>query len=143
MYCDLLEDLPDIARDGRKAAVVVDEDVIRDKLRCAMRDTAAGCPGDSRAVCGRHGTGHRVSFVLSRNLESRSKRRVTVAKEHRAEDLTDELFDRALQRPACADLVLSGVAKETHAKVRRCILHKIAIRCSGSVQCSARPPRSR
>lgn len=121
------EDLPDIARDGRKVAVVVDEDVIRDKLRLKPCATLPQVAQAIRALCAADMAPHIEVFVLSRNLESVLKAARDCVKEHRAEGPTDELFDRALCKDQLArDLVLSGVAKETHAKVRRCILHKIS-----------------
>lgn len=120
------EDLSDIARDGRKVAVVVDEDVIRDKLRLPQSATIPQVSEAIRRLCPADVQTQVAVFVVSRNTESVLQAARDCVKEHRAQGPADELFDRALRKDQLArDQVLSGVAKESHQKVRRCIQQKV------------------
>ena len=64
--------------------------------------------------------------VLARNTESVLKAARDCVKEHRLDSPTDEQIEQALRKdPLARDQVLSGVAKDTHVKVRRCIETKL------------------
>jgi hypothetical protein len=120
------EDLEDIARDGRKVAAVVDEDVIRDKLQLPPSATVAEISEAVCALCPQSVRAQVSVWVLSRNTESVLKAARDCVKEHRVDSPTDEQIERALRKEQLArDQVLSGVAKESHVKVRRCIEAKI------------------
>lgn len=120
------ESLADLARDGRKVAVVVDEDVIRDKLKLPPGTALQAVKENILTRCPEQVRPQVAVFVLSRNTESVLKAAQTCVQEHRAETPSAEQFERALRKDLLArDQVLSGVAKETHVKVRRCIEVKV------------------
>lgn len=120
------ESLADLARDGRKVAVVVDEDVIRDKLKLPPGTALQAVKENIVTLCPDAVRPQVAVFVLSRNTESVLKAAQTCVQEHRAETPSTEQFERALRKdPLARDQVLSGVAKETHVKVRRCIEKKV------------------
>ena len=120
------EDLTDIARDGRKVAVVVDEDVIRDKLLLPPSATLDEVAANILALCPESVCSQVSVHVLARNTESVLKAARDCVKEHRLDSPTEEQIERALRKDQLArDQVLSGVAKETHVKVRRCIETKV------------------
>ena len=120
------EDLTDIARDGRKVAVVVDEDVIRDKLRLPPSATLDEVAAKILALCPESVCSQVSVHVLARNTESVLKAARDCVKEHRLDSPTDEQIEQALRKdPLARDQVLSGVAKDTHVKVRRCIETKL------------------
>lgn len=120
------ESLADLARDGRKVAVVVDEDVIRDKLKLPPGTALQAVKENILTRCPEQVRPQVAVFVLSRNTESVLKAAQTCVQEHRAETPSAEQFERALRKDLLArDQVLSGVAKDTHVKVRRCIEVKV------------------
>ena len=120
------EDLTYLACDGRKVAVVVDEDVIRDKLKLPPGTALQAVKENILTRCPEQVRPQVAVFVLSRNTESVLKAAQTCVQEHRAETPSAEQFERALRKDLLArDQVLSGVAKETHVKVRRCIEVKV------------------
>ncbi|MBP6743215.1 MAG: hypothetical protein KA244_10210 [Deltaproteobacteria bacterium] len=120
------ESLADLACDGRKVAVVVDEDVIRDKLKLPPGTALQAVKENILTRCPEQVRPQVAVFVLSRNTESVLKAAQTCVQEHRAETPSAEQFERALRKDLLArDQVLSGVAKETHVKVRRCIEVKV------------------
>lgn len=120
------QDLTYLACDGRKVAVVVDEDVIRDKLKLPPGTALQAVKENIVTRCPEQVRPQVAVFVLSRNTESVLKAAQTCVQEHRAETPSAEQFDRALRKDLLArDQVLSGVAKETHVKVRRCIEVKV------------------
>ena len=120
------ENLTDLARDGRKVAVVVDEDVLRDKLKLPPGTALQAVKENIVTLCPEQVRPQVAVFVLSRNTESVLKAAQTCVQEHRADTPSAEQFERALRKDLLArDQVLSGVAKETHVKVRRCIEVKV------------------
>lgn len=120
------EDLTYLACDGRKVAVVVDEDVIRDKLKLPPGTALQAVKENILTRCPEQVRPQVAVFVLSRNTESVLKAAQTCVQEHRAETPSAEQFERALRKDLLArDQVLSGVAKDTHVKVRRCIEVKV------------------
>jgi len=120
------ESLADLARDGRKVAVVVDEDVIRDKLKLPPGTALQAVKENIMTRCPEQVRPQVAVFVLSRNTESVLKAAQTCVQEHRADTPSTEQFERALRKDLLArDQVLSGVAKDTHVKVRRCIEVKV------------------
>jgi len=120
------EDLTYLACDGRKVAVVVDEDVIRDKLKLPPGTALQAVKENILTRCPEQVRPQVAVFVLSRNTESVLKAAQTCVQEHRADTPSAEQFERALRKdPLARDQVLSGVAKETHVKVRRCIEKKV------------------
>ena len=120
------ESLADLARDGRKVAVVVDEDVIREKLKLPPGTALQAVKENIVTLCPDAVRPQVAVFVLSRNTESVLKAAQTCVQEQRAETPSTEQFERALRKdPLARDQVLSGVAKETHVKVRRCIEKKV------------------
>lgn len=120
------QDLTYLACDGRKVAVVVDEDVIRDKLKLPPGTALQAVKENIVTRCPEQVRPQVAVFVLSRNTESVLKAAQTCVQEHRAETPSAEQFERALRKdPVARDQVLSGVAKDTHVKVRRCIEVKV------------------
>ena len=121
-----LEDLTYLACDGRKVAVVVDEDVLRDKLKLPPGTALQAVKENIVTRCPEQVRPQVAVFVLSRNTESVLKAAQTCVQEHRADTPSAEQFERALRKDLLArDQVLSGVAKDTHVKVRRCIEVKV------------------
>ena len=109
------EDLTYLACDGRKVAVVVDEDVIRDKLKLPPGTALQAVKENILTRCPEQVRPQVAVFVLSRNTESVLKAAQTCVQEHRAETPSAEQFERALRKDLLArDQVLSGVAKDTH-----------------------------
>jgi hypothetical protein len=120
------EDLEKIAGDGRKVAVVVDDDVIRDKVQLPASATIPDVAETIRALCPESVRAQVAVYVLSRNTESVIKAARDCVKEHRLDSPTEEQIQRALSKDRLArDQVLSGVTKDTHAKVRSCIEKKV------------------
>jgi hypothetical protein len=92
------ESLADLARDGRKVAVVVDEDVIRDKLKLPPGTALQAVKENIVTLCPEQVRPQVAVFVLSRNTESVLKAAQTCVQEHRAETPSAEQFERALRK---------------------------------------------
>ena len=119
------EDLADIARDGRKVAAVVDEDVIREKLNLSTAASVEEIKEQIRGECPPSARHQLAVFVLQRNTETVLAATRDCARECRAE-LDPSLVERALRKESLArDLLLSRFATQAQAAVRQCVLKKV------------------
>jgi len=119
-------DLENIARDGRQVAAIVDEDVIREKLRMPASASVTEIADRLRDECPPSVREQLVVFVLQRNTETVLRATRDCINEQGLDLLEAGLVDRALRKELLArDQVLNRVAQQAHAPVRHCILTKV------------------
>ena len=119
------EDLADIARDGHKVAAVIDEDVVREKLRLPTSASVAEIEQHIRSQTPEAVRDQLAVFVLQRNTETVLCAARDCARECRAE-LDPKLVERALRKePLARDLMLIQFAAQVQIPVRQCILKKV------------------
>lgn len=119
----LRQDLPDLTRDGRQVAAVIDSDVLRDKLRLPAAASIADIEAAIQKLCAPPGN---VSLcLLDRNTETLLQIAGKCAREHRRPVPEDQLR-RACEKDRLArDLVLRGLFGPDHAAIRECIRSRI------------------
>lgn len=115
----LRQDLPDITRDGRQVAAVVDTDVIRDKLGLAPAAPVAEVEAAIHRLC--QAAVQPRLCLLDRNTETLLRIAGDCAREHRR-PVSEELLQRACDKDRLArDLVLRGLFGPEHTATRECI----------------------
>lgn len=119
-------DLADIAGDGRRVAAVVDEDVIRKKLKMSPTTSVPQIVEQIRSKCPESARGQLSVFVLKWNTETVLQAARDCASGLSFDLLDPDLVKRALDKELLArDQVLGRVAQQNQAAIRACILERV------------------